>query len=133
VNQLVTRGTLYEHLLRAVPEVRVDYEELLQLYDPGEDPGGHVVIGDVLVPFLRARLKEGTEDELRRAFGFIEGMARSTDDDVVNIVYVSICEPLGGDRDLLKRARAYMGPRTLTISGEVEAWWRRFLTWLRRR
>jgi hypothetical protein len=61
---------------------------------------------------------------MSRAFGFLEEMATSRDEAVVNVVEVTVLEYLGNDRSILTTARDHMGPETKRLSDRVEAFWR---------
>lgn len=125
-------------LVERVPEIRKAYEALLRWWgeveddleddDEDEGPGPHVVYGDVLNPFLIALLilDERTPQEeecLRRIFELLEDLAHHPDVHVQEVVAFTVLERLGGDKEVLKRARPYMSEVTMQFSREVEAFW----------
>lgn len=121
----LTIVNIADEMLAALPELRNRYEELLEWWRDDE-PGMHIVFGDVFNPFVIELLESCSDGEiLQRAFAFVERMANSLDERVVNIVYVTICEELGGKHQRLLKFWKYMGLRTKEIAREVQRWWRK--------
>jgi hypothetical protein len=113
-----------EELVAAVPELRSGYEGTLFWWG-GEEPGLHLLFGEVVNPYLMRELKtRDSGDDLKRIFDFLERMA-TTDDELANVVAVTVCERLGDEQEVLARARRLMGPDTLILSEEVERFWGR--------
>ena len=121
----LTRDNLDAELLGALPELRERYQALLQWWGEGE-PGKHVVFGSVVNPFVDSLLaseENQNETTLRRVFGFLETMAISKDEVVLNVLAVTVCEHLTSDSSLLARARMFMGPFTKATVDAVQRWW----------
>ena len=115
-------------LLLALPEV--DAADRRREWEDAVECGAHVTFGDFLNPLLLSLLTSDAEALnsraiLERAFLFLETLANSENRSVRDVVKVTVCERLGDDRDILQRARAYMGSKTLTLSHEVEREWKR--------
>lgn len=90
------------------------YLELKRLWG-GEEPGPHVVYGDVLVPFIRATLAPSAPDsQLAVVMEFLEELSAIADADILDVIVTSVLEPLldEEDRSLLEDS---MGPRTRTL------------------
>ncbi len=120
------RRNVVARMLEVIPDTRNEYEALMQWYE-GEDPGLHVVMGDVLNPYLIALLSSDAEGEtLRTSFDFLEEMALSEDAYVQEVLVVTVLEGLGGSPAALGRARKLMRPATRRLSEELEEGWRRF-------
>jgi hypothetical protein len=115
-------------LLERVPELSDGYDELVRQYG-GEDPpvGAHIVFGILVTPLIMESLAQGVEhgDFLTRLFQLLEEMAVARDDEVKNVVVVSVLERLGRDPTALLAARALMGDATQSLADEVEGWSRR--------
>jgi len=112
-------------LVDAVPELRSQYEQEVKWWGE-EEPGAHNIYGDLLTPHLISLLKsDEQEDTLKRIFALLEKLANHEDVHVQEVVAFSVLEQLGGDKELLQKARRYMGPKTLQFSHEVEKSWGR--------
>jgi hypothetical protein len=134
----LTTGNTGEELVAAVPELRPAYEETLA-YWAGEEPGLHNLFGDVVNPCLMRELRRrDSGEDLDRIFGFLERMA-TANDELANVVAVTVCERLGDEWKVLRRAQHLMGPKTRELSDEVERFWgrdrlyRRFINTTRQR
>ena len=111
---VLTQESLPDALCAGFPDLCSDVRRLA-------DDGPHVVMGQAVLPWLRARLDQGEiDEEVASMFDLIEAMAESEDYRLVNVVRASICESLGDDGHRLTIARSLMGPRTLAISAVVE-------------
>jgi hypothetical protein len=63
--------------------------------------------------------KAGDDDTLKHIFAFYEEMARSRDDEVKNLLWKSILEPLASDSQLIAKAWKYMGEKTKALAREI--------------
>ncbi|NDI36668.1 DUF7674 family protein [Chengkuizengella sediminis] len=117
----MNKSNLSEELIMKIPELKPLYDK--ELDDWEEFPGNHNVFGNVLNPFLVELLEKKNQERLKkRIFQFFEDMALSEDDDVQNVLIVTVLEYLGDSEKCLKEARKLMGNRTLEFSKEVEKW-----------
>ena len=120
---MLTYSDLSKRLLEAVPELRIPYEQQLKI-SSGEDPGPHIVFGDVLAPYLVFLLESGQrEDIVRRIFEFLEELAVHPDIHVQEVIAQAVVERLAEDKALLSAARKYIGPRTLQFVQEAGDFW----------
>lgn len=103
---------LTEKLLEAVPEVVPAYNREMQWW--GKDrPGQHIVFHTILTPHIAALLgKHGSESELRRVFGFLETLASHSDEEVQNVIAVTMCEDICSDEVMLQKAQPFLGEKT---------------------
>jgi hypothetical protein len=116
---------LSEHLVTAIPELRSQYESELEWWGD-EQPGAHIIFGDILNPYLISLLELGDqEDTIKRIFAFLEQLANHEDTQIQEVVTVTVCERLGDHRDLLAKARQYMGNTTIRFSHQIEEFWGR--------
>jgi len=114
---------LNQLLLQRLPELFAGYAELKAIGD-GDEPGPHVLYGDVLVPYLTALLKSrGSDVALARIFRLLEELALSGEQDIRDVLGASVLEGLNGERDARDAARDYMGPGTKRLAEEIERAW----------
>jgi hypothetical protein len=120
----MTADTFEAALVADLPELASDLRALQDSW--GDDkPGLHIVVGDVLAPYVKQSVDASDGARLQNVCDFLERMATSPDEQLVNALAVSLLEGLGDDRDRLMRAREAMGPATLALSHEVERFWGR--------
>ena len=121
----ITFENMAEKLIEVVPELRCQYESELEWWGD-EQPGAHIIFGDVLNPYLICLLESGNQEAiLARIFTFLEQLANHEDTRVQEVVAVTVCERLGDDPKCLENARRYMGNKTLSLSHEIEVFWGR--------
>lgn len=103
-------STLSAHLMKMVPELDFPYRQLLSEW-AGEDPGPHIVYGDLFLPWLNDALRGDDKVRLVEVFEFLEKLACHSDMEVQNVVAHSIVEPgLVADKSMRTLAKRYMGP-----------------------
>ena len=121
----ITLDNLGEQLVTAIPELRSQYESELEWWGD-EQPGAHIIFGDILNPYLISLLELGDrENTIKRIFAFLEQLANYEDSQIQEVVTVTVCERLGDRKDLLAKARQYMGNNTLRLSHQIEEFWGR--------
>ena len=120
----ITFDNMSYKLIEAIPELQQECAEDLQ-YWINHMNMAHIIYGDVLNPFLITLLESGKREELlKRIFTFLEVLANHDDVRVREVVAATVCERLGGHKEeLLEKARAYMGPKTLQIVAKLEEYW----------
>ena len=106
------------------PEFRETYQEHLEYY---KELLGHVFFGgETLLGVLESLLKtNGEKEKIRRYIDFVEDMYANGDDDVQNIVEVTILECLGDDETVLRNAFTYFSEELMLASQSVERDWGR--------
>jgi hypothetical protein len=109
---------------REFPELEARFRGVTAWWE-GDDPGLHVLVGDVLTPFVIAVIESGDDTEIEHTLDFVERLANEDDPDLRNALTVSLLEGLGDSPDLLATARQRMGPKTLDLSRRVEGFWGR--------
>ena len=104
-------GDLNRKLVRRFPGLAEGYLEAKRLWG-GEEPGPHVVYGDVLVPFIRTTLaRKKSDSDLEPVMEFLEELSAASDGDTLDVVVTSVLEPLL-DNEHRARFENAMGPRT---------------------
>lgn len=91
-------------------------------------PGTYPLFEEILKPRVIELLesgadgdsaKAGDDDTLKHIFVFYEEMARSHDDEVKNLLWKSILEPLASDKAFIAAAWRYMGEKTKILAREI--------------
>jgi hypothetical protein len=101
-----------EALVSRLPELRAAYDELTASRD--EEMGPHIVYDEILNPYLTRLLEsddEASVADLRRVFRVLEELLVGTDTYAAGAVATTVGEYLESQRELLRRARLFMGPR----------------------
>ena len=111
----LTYAGMSRSLIEVCPELRVDYEVLLQYWED-EEPGQYLVYEDILVPYIFELLGEESDrarQRLTAIFGFVERMACHPDQDIRNLAMVGVCESISGTSPAFYAlASTFMGPET---------------------
>lgn len=110
-------------LVALLPELEPGYRNLGG--GSGDEPGPHVVFGNLLGPYLEHLLDTNDETRLNAVFAFLESLSSSPEVSIQEIVWATVCENLLVDDDRLEKARGFMGPMTLKLSRDIEDYWQR--------
>jgi len=99
---MVPYNDMSKYLVSKIPELASEYEKEIVWWNPefpGDLPGQHVIFGDIFRPFLTNLLKATNENKelLRRIFSIIEEFANSNDQDVLDLVDITVCENIIND------------------------------------
>lgn len=116
----ITYDDMAERLIEEFPELKVRYNSELEWWRD-EQPGPHIVYGDIFVPYLRSRLKAKDKGFLQRAFRFLEELSKSGDTRIQEVIAFSVCEPLAGDAVAVEAAQPYIGLVTRGFMEEARA------------
>ena len=110
--------------LDELPEFEGAYQEHLTYY---EELLGHVFFGEETLLGALERLLPANEDRarIRQYIDFVEDMYANGDDDVQNIVEVTILECLGDDETVLRNAFSYLSEELMRASQSIEKGWGR--------
>jgi len=85
-----------------------------------EVPAAYPIFEDVIQELIFELLDARKDDYLlRRIFVFLEEMADSNDKEVVNLLWITVLEPLVSNHERIRRAWEFMGPRTRSLSKEI--------------
>lgn len=113
-------------LLKTFAHMQPEFDEDLKVLGSDFPNRSHSVYGQLFNPYIIEVLKNDADANLlQNIFSFVEELASSVNPDDENLVAVTICECLGGEEDILARAREFMGPLTLKLSRDIEIFWGR--------
>ena len=113
---------MYDILYRRFPLLKSLIDTEMQTFECYK-PGLHVLYGNVLNPYVTELLKTPNEsDEIRKIFSFYEELAISDDEEVRNLLQVTLLECLWDDFIVFDRAISYMLPETKKINEIIGAY-----------
>jgi hypothetical protein len=116
----VRHSRLNAELVKRFPDLSREYLALKTMWD-GDEPGPHVVYGDTLVPKIRRLLASGRDPaEAKRVFNFLEFLSSTQEEEIEEVVVVSVLEALHDDREVWEAAKDLMGARTRRFAAMVE-------------
>ena len=112
--------TINEMLLNNFPEFKEEYDHEMDIVDCYK-PGPHVLYGNVLNNYVTELLRENKNYEMiRRIFDFYEEMAKSQDEEVNNLLQVTLLEYLWDEKEIYIRALNYMLPATRRVNACIK-------------
>ena len=115
-------------LIDEFPELRERYDNEREWWG-NEEPGQHVVFGDIFTPHLVKLLRDGTDAvQLERGFTFIERLLTHDDIRVQEVAVVTVLEHLQGKPDLLNLAAPYLGPNSRKALKDLAQFWEEIKT-----
>ena len=80
-----------------------------------------VIIEDIFMPEILELLRKNENVELlEKVFQYIEEITNGDNARLIDTLLVTIFEILGNDRDILKQAQQYMGPKTAMLQIEAD-------------
>lgn len=80
-----------------------------------------VVIEDIFMPEIIKLLSTNeNSDLLRNIFQYIEELVNGNNSHIIDILSVTMFEILGNDKEILKGAQQYMGPKSIMLQKEVD-------------
>lgn len=106
---------LPDMLVRTFPNLKKEVDFFLEHYGDLY----HVLLENVLCPYVNSLLDNDSQDELKYVFDFYENMALSEDEEVKNLLQVTLIENLI-DKGLYKKAEKYMHTNTKAVCKSVE-------------
>ena len=99
--------------LKAVIDAEMDTFECYK-------PGANVLYGNVLNPYITELLRASDEsDEIIKVFNFYEELALSDDEEVRNLLQVTLLEYLWDEPEIFRRAEKYMLPETKKVNNLI--------------
>ncbi|MFB0832735.1 hypothetical protein ACEU2D_24515 [Brevibacillus laterosporus] len=109
---------LVQTLLVEIPELNPVYEEEIEWL---KEDLPHVIFGIVFNPYLIEILNlHDQEKKLKAIFIFLEKMAMSSDEKVKEVLVTTILESLLTERNIIVKAKHYMGSVTKKFCEQLE-------------
>lgn len=109
---------LNQLFIKSYPELKSKYEEEVS-WQEGDETGSHVVFGDVFTPYLENILNDKDNEQVRKAFEFIEQVLGLNDKYCDEVIAFSVLEKLFDDLANIEFAMPYMGKRTKKFCEEL--------------
>ena len=94
---MLTYETLTEQALEALPLFRERYDREIAAETVDADDGKHIIFGLVFTPMLEELIRANKQPELRQTLDFLETMASSDDNLVVEVCDQSVLEAIYGE------------------------------------
>ncbi|MCY3623706.1 MAG: hypothetical protein OXH68_18610 [Gammaproteobacteria bacterium] len=121
-------GLRYEDLgakmVEEFPELEDAYRKELEWWSPDE-PGPHVVYGNLLNPYIIRLLEsEDSPETVQRAFDLVETLLAHEDVYVQQVAMVTVLEELQGKPEWLRLMKPHAGPLARQAVRELAQFWR---------
>lgn len=105
-------------MLELLPSTNSKYESMKKKYGTILET---VVIEDIFMPEIIVLLSNNDNIELLSdIFNYFEEVSNCEDEHLLNVFSTTALEVLGNDRQLLKVAQEYMGPKTSQLQIEAD-------------
>lgn len=103
----------FKTMVELLPETKAEYEKHMKEYEKRLDT---VVIEDIFMPEVNKLLEEDKNKVLlKKIFDYFEDVSGCGDEYLINIFSITVLEILGNDKEILTRARDYMGKETARL------------------
>lgn len=103
----------FEKMLEYFPYKENEYKKNIEKYG---ELLSTVVIEDIFMQEIIQMIKKDEEiSKLIELFDYLEMAVNFGDEEMINIISVTVLEILGNDRDVLNIARKYMGSKTIEL------------------
>lgn len=80
-----------------------------------------VVIEDIFIPDIIKLISENKDIKLLEdVFNYFEEVSNCNDEHLINMFSITVLEILGNDKQILKSAQKYMGPKTTCLQIEAD-------------
>ena len=108
----------FEKMLLFFPFLLDEYENHIKKYGNRLET---IIIEDIFMPEVVELLKkERDENLLQDIFLYFETLVDSSDKDFLNIFSITAMEILGNDKEILDKAKKYMGVKTAQLQLEAD-------------
>lgn len=105
-------------MLEFLPSTKNKYRDSIEEYGVLLET---VVIEDIFMPDIIYLISENKDIKLLEdIFNYFEEVSNCEDEHLINIFSITILEILGNDKQILKIAQKYMGPKTKFLQIEAD-------------
>lgn len=107
-----------KRMLVFLPSTTKKYNESVEYFG---EALGTIIIEDIFMPDIIKHLSENKDIELLKTiFNYFEEVSNNAEKDLLNDFSVTVLEILGNDKEILKVAQTYMGPKTTELQIEAD-------------
>ena len=100
------------------PTIKKELDEHIQEFGERLDT---IVIEDIIMPEIIELLeKDADTKKLKVIFDYFEDVCINSDDYLNNVFSITALEILGNDKNILEKAKKYMGPITIKLQREAD-------------
>ncbi len=108
----------YDKIIYFFPSVAEEMKVHLLEYGERLDT---IVFEDIIMPKVLDLLKRRIDEiKLKDVFNYFEEVCINSDDYLNNVFSITILEILGNEKDVLEKAKSYMGPVTTKMQREAD-------------
>jgi hypothetical protein len=120
--KMLTKENILDQLLHHFPNLQEKYEKELAGWE-GEFTGFHNLFGMVFNPYIKEKLTAYDHEALIKIFNFLEMMAESDDEDIINVLVVTVLEAIYFSDDAI--VQKYCKSKTKKLGDELEEFWQK--------
>lgn len=114
----MTIEEFFKGMIGFFPEICKKIDEHISEYGERLDT---IVIEEVIMPEVISLLKKDTEEEkLKVIFAYFENVSSYSDKYLYDVFFTTVLEILGNDKNILEKAKKYMGPVTTELQIEAD-------------
>jgi F0F1-type ATP synthase delta subunit len=105
-------------MLEFLPSTEASYRESIEFNGEVLET---VIIESVFMPVVIELIRQDQNiDLLERIFEYFEEVSNDEDTHLINIFSITVLEILGNEKNILRTAQKYMGPRTTKLQIEAD-------------
>ena len=120
----MTYKTINDSLISNFPELASLYKEQFDSWNSKDIPQ-HCFLGDILNSYVTGLLRENNDkQQIEKIFKFYEEMANSDDEEIKNLLQVTLLEYLWDEELIFKNALEYMQTKTREINNKIGSYLR---------
>lgn len=105
-------------MINGFPILEKEYHEEVD-WQEGDETGSHVVYGDVFAPYIENLIATNDQEELEKAFDFIEKILLKNEKYSDEVIMFSVLERILCDNGRFQNCRKYFGECTEKIIKEM--------------
>ena len=114
----ITPEEFFNTILEFLPSVVSAYNQSIEHYNQKLET---VLIEDIIMPEIINLLCKETDIKLIKGiFDYFEEVSNFGDNHLLNIFSITALEIFGNDKEILKLAQKYMGPKTMKLQIEAD-------------